>query len=128
MIRRAKRLHEVAKRIILEFGGIVPDAPEILITFPGIGPNTAASICAFAYNKPTIFAETNIRAVFIYHFFPGKDKISDKQILPLVQATLDREDPRSWYYALMDYGVFLKRQASNPSRRSTPHYTHRIKV
>ena len=83
-------------------------------------------ICAFAYNKPTIFVETNIRAVFIYHFFPGKEKISDKQILPLVQATLDRTDPRSWYYALMDYGVFLKKQTSNPTRRIT-HSTRQSK-
>jgi len=123
---RAKRLHEIAKRIVSEFNGRVPDTPDILVTFPGIGPNTAGSICAFAYNKPTIFVETNIRAVFIHHFFPGKDKISDKLILPLVEATLDYTDPRSWYYALMDYGVFLKRQAGNPTRRST-HYTRQSK-
>ena len=34
---RAKRLHEIAKRIIGEFAGRVPDAPEVLVTFPGIG-------------------------------------------------------------------------------------------
>lgn len=123
---RAKRLHDMAKRIMLEFDGNVPDDPEILKTFSGIGPNTAGSICAFAFNKPTIFVETNIRAVFIYHFFPGQDKINDKQILPLVQATLNEKDPRSWYYALMDYGVFLKRQAGNPTRRSS-HYTRQPK-
>ena len=123
---RAKRLHEIAKRVVSEFNGNVPDAPDILVTFPGIGPNTAGSICAFAYNKPTIFVETNIRAVFIHHFFPCKDKINDKLILPLVEATLDHVDPRSWYYALMDYGVFLKRQAGNPTRRST-HYSRQSK-
>ena len=101
---------------MVEFNGRVPDTPDVLVTFPGIGPNTAGSICAFAYNKPTIFVETNIRAVFIYHFFPGKEKISDKLILPLVEATLDRSDPRSWYYALMDYGVNLKsRQVIQPA-------------
>ncbi len=123
---RAKRLHDMAKRVMQDFDGCVPEKPEILETFSGIGPNTAGSICAFAFNKPTIFAETNIRAVFIYHFFPGSQKISDKQVLPLVQATLDTKDPRSWYYALMDYGVFLKKQARNPTRRST-HYIHQSK-
>ena len=123
---RAKRLHEIAKRIVIEFDGEVPAMPDILVTFPGIGINTAGSICAFAYNQPTVFAETNIRAVFIHHFFPGKEKISDKQILPLVKSTLDKTDPRSWYYALMDYGVFLKRQTGNPTRRST-HYARQSK-
>lgn len=119
---RAKRLHGTAQRICADFNGTVPHDPEILKTFSGIGPNTAGSIAAFAFNKPAIFVETNIRAVFIYHFFPGKEKISDKLLLPLVEATLDRADPRSWYYALMDYGVFLKKQARNPTRRSA-HYT-----
>lgn len=118
---RAKRLHDIAKRIVAEFNMEVPNDPDILVTFTGIGPNTAGSVCAFAYNRPTVFAETNIRAVFIHHFFPGKDKIKDKLILPLVEATLDYHDPRSWYYALMDYGVFLKKLAHNPARRSA-HY------
>lgn len=119
---RAKRLHDMAKRVCSEFNSQVPDDPEILKTFSGIGPNTAGSICAFAFNKPILFVETNIRAVFIYHFFPGKDKISDKLLLPLIQATIDHTDPRSWYYALMDYGVYLKQKAHNPARHSA-HYT-----
>ena len=32
--------------------------------------------------------------------------------------TLDAEDPRTWYYALMDYGAHLKKTAANPSRKS----------
>jgi A/G-specific adenine glycosylase len=123
---RAKRLHEIAKRICGDFNGNVPNDPKILETFSGIGPNTAGSICAFAFNRPTLFIETNIRAVFIYHFFPGKEKISDKLILPLVQATLDYADARSWYYALMDYGVYLKQKVRNPTRRSA-HYTAQTK-
>jgi A/G-specific adenine glycosylase len=119
---RAKRLHEMAKRVCSEFNSQVPDDPEVLKAFSGIGPNTAGSICAFAFNKPTLFVETNIRAVYIYHFFPGKEKINDKLLLPLVQATIDNTDPRSWYYALMDYGVHLKQKACNPTRRSA-HYT-----
>lgn len=123
---RAKRLLDIAKRIVEEHKGIVPQDPDILVTFPGIGPNTAGSICTFAFNKPTVFAETNIRAVFIYHFFPGQEKVHDTYLLPLIQATLDTTDPRSWYYALMDYGVWLKKQTVNPTRRSA-HYTKQSK-
>ena len=43
------------------------------------------------------------------------------EIMPLVEATLDREDPRTWYYALMDYGSWLKQTEANPSRRSSHH-------
>jgi A/G-specific adenine glycosylase len=36
---------------------------------PGIGPNTAGSIATFAFNIPSVFIETNIRRVFLYHCF-----------------------------------------------------------
>lgn len=119
--RRGKFLHESAKIVVNQYNGILPDDPLILETFPGIGKATASSICAFAFNKPTTFIETNIRSVFIYFFFAGKNEVHDKDILPLVQATVDNENPRDWYYALMDYGVMLKKQLKNPSRKSAHH-------
>ena len=30
-------------------------------------------------------------------------------------------DPRGWYYALLDYGAYLKKTVPNPSRRSAHH-------
>jgi A/G-specific adenine glycosylase len=119
--RRGKYLHDSAKKVMQEFGGILPNDPPVLETFPGIGKATAASICAFAFNKPTIFIETNIRSVFIFYFFSGKSEIHDKEIYPLVAASVDQENPREWYYALMDYGVMLKKQMKNPSRKSAHH-------
>jgi A/G-specific adenine glycosylase len=114
-------LHTAAQRVVQEFYGSLPNDPEILQTFKGIGPNTAGSICAFAFNKPTIFIETNIRAVYIHHFFSGVEKVHDKQLLPIIEATLDHQNPRDWYYALMDYGVKLKKEHKNPSRKSKHH-------
>ena len=119
--RRAIALQKIAVRVLSEFGGHLPNNPEMLETFPGIGPNTAGSICAFAFNEPTVFIETNIRTVFLHHFFPEADEVHDRQLLPLIEQTLDRKNPREWYYALMDYGVQLKKLHKNPSRRSAHH-------
>jgi len=120
--RRGKFLHKSAQLIITEFEGALPDDPEILVQLPGIGPATAASLAAFAYNRPTVFIETNIRSVFIHTFFSNKKTaISDQELLPLIEQTVDPHNPREWYYALMDYGVHLKKQLSNPSRRSKHH-------
>jgi A/G-specific adenine glycosylase len=121
--RRGKYLHELAQQVVTKYQGILPETPEELVTLPGIGKATAASICAFAFNKPTIFIETNIRTVFIYSFFGGKEGVDDKELLPLVAATVDQINPREWYYALMDYGVYLKKQIPNPSRNSKHHVT-----
>ncbi len=120
--RRALGLHASAQKVVSEYDGYLPQDMQTLQTFPSIGPNTAASIVTFAYNIPTVFFETNIRTVFIYHFFNQDDKVSDEQLYPLVEQTLYRENPRIWYYALMDYGVYLKQQYGNFTRRSK-HYT-----
>lgn len=119
--RRAIALQKIAVRVLSEFGGHLPNNPEMLETFPGIGQNTAGSICAFAFNEPTVFIETNIRTVFLHHFFPEVDEVHDRQLLPLIEQTLDHKNPREWYYALMDYGVHLKKLYKNPSRRSKHH-------
>lgn len=117
--RRALYLHRTARQVVDGYSGIIPDDVSRLERFPGIGHATASAICAFAYNQPTVFIETNIRTVFIHHFFAGEPTVSDKDILPLVDQTVDTDDPRIWYHALMDYGVALKGAFGNPSRRST---------
>ena len=124
--RRARYLHETSKIIVEKHDAQLPQDVQVLETFPGIGAATASSICAFAFNQPTVFIETNIRTVFIYHFFSEKTNITDKEIMPLIAKTVDFNNPREWYYALMDYGVWLKNQHKNPSRKSA-HYNKQSK-
>lgn len=115
--RRAKYLHLAAK-VVTENGGVFPTTEEDLQKLPGVGPYTAGAIAAFSYNTPVILIETNIRTVFLHHFFSEKTEVLDSEILPLIKAILDKQKPREWYWALMDYGSFLKRTLPNPSRRA----------
>jgi len=119
--RRAKFLHEAAQKIVQEHHGIIPQSHAALNALPGIGKATASSILAFAYNEPTVFIETNIRAVYIHFFFKDVDAVHDRDLEPLIRSTLNTKDPRQWYYALMDYGVMLKKNHKNPSRQSKHH-------
>lgn len=119
--RRALALLRTAHVILTEYGGILPQEVDTLVKLPGIGKTTAASIYVFAFNKPAVFIETNIRRVFIHRFFADQDNVNDREILPLVEKTLDRSHPRLWYYALMDYGAMLKKLIQNPNRKSS-HY------
>lgn len=119
--RRALALRRAAEIISRDFKGKFPQTSRELEGLPGIGQSTRGAIMAFAYGIPTVFIETNIRTVFIYLFFKNRQKVSDKDIFPLIEKTLDRKDPRNWYYALMDYGVHLKQTRPNPSRQSAHH-------
>lgn len=115
--RRAKFLHQAAQRIIHDHAGIFPSDSSALVLLPGIGVNTAGAVVAYAFNRPVIFIETNVRTAIIHHFFPSQEVVSDKEIHELVRQTLDTEHPREWYWALMDYGSYLKRAVANHAQR-----------
>ena len=119
--RRALALKRACEQCSAEFGGRLPQEAEELVRLPGIGPATAAGVIAFAYNRPSVYIETNVRSVFLHELFPDAQDVSDKQLAPYVANTCPDEGARSWYYALLDYGAHLKTQVGNPSRRSS-HY------
>lgn len=136
--RRAKYLKLCAEKVMSEHKGKFPKTFRELVALPGIGPATAGDILAFAYNIPVPVIETNIRSVFIHFFFPASLKlrrtsllISDKELLPLIEKTLPslpytglRENygVREWYWALFDYGAYLKNsKIKNPNHKSK-HY------
>jgi A/G-specific adenine glycosylase len=118
--RRAIALKQIAQEVLSDYGGELPSCPKTLQKLPGIGHYSASAISALAFNQPTIFIETNIRAVYIYFFFINKNVITDREIRPIVEATLDRDNPREWYYALFDYGAMLKKEEKLTERSA--HY------
>jgi len=118
--RRALALQRSAQTIVELPDGFPVDEKE-LQALPGIGPATAAGIRAFAFGLPSTYLETNVRTVFLHHLYPQEDGVPDKRLIPLVRAACPTDDPRGWYYALLDYGAWLKRTVPNPSRRSRGH-------
>jgi A/G-specific adenine glycosylase len=124
--RRALMLQRCAQGVTRDCRGRLPDTHEALCDLPGIGPYTAGAVLAFAFNKPHPMIETNIRRVYIHHYFTGKSDIEDSELLPIVERTLDRANPRRWYSALMDYGTVLAATMPNPNRRSK-HYVKQSK-
>jgi A/G-specific adenine glycosylase len=148
--RRAKFLWQAAQVVVSEHDGRLPDTLAELIRLPGVGSNTAGALLAYVYNKPAVFIETNIRTVFIHHFFADQERVSDRAIADIVVLTLPNPGPgrataglpqanpalpkgrnkkptervshyRNWYWALMDYGAYLKQTIGNLNKASK-HY------
>lgn len=116
--RRAKFLHQCAKSVVGEHKGKWPRSYAALLKLPGIGPYTAGAVMAFAYNEPVPIIETNIRTVFLHHFFKNKTAVSEADLLLLTGVYLDHKNPREWYWALMDYGAYLKKMHGNLNRQA----------
>ena len=143
--RRAGYLQEACRQVVEDLGGVFPSSAYELEKLRGVGPYTARAVATFAFNKPEVFIETNIRTVNLFLIFPRDNfpteqegghkeadeashpvKVADSSLMPLIEVTLYHEDPRSWYYALMDYGARLKKSTANPNRRSL-HYSRQSK-
>jgi A/G-specific adenine glycosylase len=119
--RRALAVQKAAQQVVELYGGEMPRGYKELVALPGIGPATAAGIRAFAFSEPGVYLETNVRTVFLHELHPGEEGVSDKVLVPEVEAACPADDPRTWYYALLDYGAWLKKTVPNPSRRSKSH-------
>lgn len=132
--RRAKFIWQAAQAVMQDFEGQFPETATELQRLPGIGPNTAGAIMAYAYNQPVIFIETNIRTVIIHYFFKDKSGVPDADIRAVMEAVVPARgetgkeiqgvvlEPRQFYWAMMDYGSYLKKTVGNVSRASK-HYT-----
>lgn len=133
--RRALALKAAAETVCDVYDGVFPSDAASLKALPGIGPATAQGIRAFAFDLPGVYLETNVRTVLLHHFFPDVPGVPDRELIPLAASTcpgagaeagvsyaapLNADDtPRSWYYAMLDYGAHLKKTIPNPSRRSS---------
>jgi A/G-specific adenine glycosylase len=120
--RRAKFLKQAAETVMGERKGVWPKTLPELRALPGIGSYTAGAVMNFAYNVPVPLIETNVRTVYIHHFFHDKEGVTDAELIPIIERTLDTKNSREWNWALMDYGARLKEAVGNLSKRSK-HYT-----
>ncbi len=119
--RRAAALKKISEMVNEKHGCKLYADLDFLTSLPGVGHNTASAILAYAFNKPVVFIETNVRTVFMHFFFPDRNGVKDSEILPLVEQSLDRKNPHAWYSALMDYGTMLKKTHGSINARSA-HY------
>ena len=118
--RRAKYL-QLAVRAVTDGGAEFPQTVRELEQLPGVGPYTARAVAVFAYNSPEVLVETNVRTVFTHFCFPKKEKVADRELLPLIAQALEQSgmQPRDFYAALMDYGSYLKEQGIRINYKST---------
>jgi A/G-specific adenine glycosylase len=120
--RRAKALYDIAKAT-----KTLPRDYQGLVGLPGVGPYTASAILAFAYDIfPEYLLETNIRTALIEAFHQGETKIHDGVLYDdLARLTknkiVQKLGARHFYYALMDYGAYLKSQNISHNEKSATH-------
>ncbi|WP_198925125.1 A/G-specific adenine glycosylase [Dictyobacter vulcani] len=108
--RRAISLQSIARQVLAEYDGRIPDTIEELLKLKGIGRYTAGAIACFAYHKQVATVDTNIRRV-LHRVFLGLEhpepKVNDAQMLVLAEQVLPAGQAYNWHQALMDMGATI---------------------
>ena len=108
--RRAVNLQAIARQVLAEYDGRIPDSIDELLKLKGIGRYTAGAIACFAYHKQVATVDTNIRRV-LHRVFIGLEhpepKMPDTQMLTLAEQVLPHGEAYNWNQALMDLGATI---------------------
>jgi A/G-specific adenine glycosylase len=119
---RAVRLQSIARQVIAEYDGCIPDSIEELLKLKGIGRYTAGAIACFAYRKQVATVDTNIRRV-LHRIFLGLEypapRLNDSQLLTLAEQVLPAGEAYNWNQALMDLGATIC-SSNNPQCTCCP--------
>src|SRR5207302_9134096 len=108
--RRAVSLQSIARQVIAEYDGRIPDSIDELLKLKGIGRYTAGAIACFAYHRQVATVDTNIYRV-LHRIFLGLEhpepRLNDAQMLSLAEQVLPAGEAYNWNQALMDLGATI---------------------
>jgi A/G-specific adenine glycosylase len=107
--RRALRLHQAARAIVADHGGVVPSTVVGLETLPGVGPYTARAVAAIAFRVPVGAVDTNVRRVLGRIVAGGPEAFTAGEMQALADGVVPSDRPDAWTHALMDLGARLCR-------------------
>jgi A/G-specific adenine glycosylase len=108
--RRARQLHQAARQIVAEHGGVFPRRPQDVVRLPGIGRYTAGAILSIAFDAREPILEANTLRLFSRLLAFRGDPLSreGQQLLwAMAAALLPRRHPGRFNQALMDLGSQL---------------------
>ena len=120
--RRAVSLQSIARQVMAQYNGRIPDSIDELLKLKGIGRYTAGAIACFAYHKQVATVDTNIRRV-LHRIFLGLEhpqpRLNDAQMLALAEEVLPPGEAYNWNQALMDLGATVC-TSNNPQCTNCP--------
>ena len=104
---RARNLHRAA-RMICSAASPFPTTFDELRALPGVGDYTAGAIASFAYDQPYPALDGNVYRVLARLFdceIPFDTSAGKQHFHRLAEQLLDREHPRQFNSAIMEFGA-----------------------
>src|SRR5260370_40412 len=118
---RVPAFQQIARALVAQYKGMVPSSYDALVALPGIGDYVASAVCCFAFNQAIIIVDTNTVRVAgrLFGVPTHAESRRRKPVRALLQALLDREDPKSYNYAMLDLAALIC-TPTNPNCSACP--------
>lgn len=108
---RAANLHALARRVMGEHDGRVPDDRDSLRALPGVGRYTAGAVLTFAFERAEPAVDTNVGRVIRRAFHPrtGHDARGERRVWDTAARLVPRQGRRAWSFnqAIMELGALV---------------------
>lgn len=105
---RARNLHKAAQWVVAQHSGEFPKDIEQVAALPGIGPSTAAAICAFSFGQPHAILDGNVKRVLCRFFgiegYAGQKAIENR-LWQIARALAPVDGIEAYTQAQMDLGA-----------------------
>ncbi len=101
---RAKKIHECAQVLMCLYKGEIPNKRDLLLKLPGIGPYSASSICAFAFNQPETVVDGNVIRI-IARLYGLTHAVTKEEIYALAEKITPAHAGADYASAIMDLGA-----------------------
>ena len=108
--RRAKMLHQAAKKVVADFNGVMPTNADDLESLPGIGRSTSAAILSLGQEKAAAIMDGNVVRVLARYFAVNENTLSSstqKKMWLTAENLLDDKNPRLYTQSIMDLGATI---------------------
>jgi A/G-specific adenine glycosylase len=101
---RVPAFQQIARVLVEQYDGRVPASYDALVALPGIGDYVASAVCCFAFGQAVMIVDTNTVRVAgrLFGLPTHAESRRRKPVRTILQELLDREDPKSYNYAMLD--------------------------
>ena len=101
---KARDLVGASRLLVEQYGGVLPDTMEALLTFPGVGRKIANLLLGDIYKKPAIVADTHCIRISCRLGLVPPDKVTPEKVERTLKSVIAPEEQSDFCHRIVWFG------------------------
>ena len=108
---KSRHLVDMARMLVAQYGGVVPDDPKELVKLPGVGRKTANVLQAVWFGKATMAVDTHVYRVSHRLGLVPKAANTPRKVEDYLMTHIPQADIRNAHHWLLLHGRYICQSA-----------------